>query len=473
MIEFREIRIETADDYRKLLDCVPFEMIDDNVIECLKNNIGSKCDCIKVEYPYYDRDYLSTYYGHYSRKFKQYPKECCRLHIEFEEEYYGYITLRPTVGNTKMGKSYLAPELLVKGEAYLMLSNFVAHIHGQKMSIMSFPWKRQQTDISCCAHTALWSVLRYYGNKYNMYADATIGNIVEKVKNDWGRETPSLGLTPVQVSDLLKEYGFAPLVIGGDRPSNFIDEILAYVESGIPMIGFLGAYKHAIAIVGHGEINYDILDSGAEIECLGEKPVRMISHTKLINSVYVMDDQKFAYKEVPISWFGDTEEDYEYGMNELLYAVIPLYNRMQLTYGDVYNRMLAWLEGQVMEWEDFSVYRIYITSSNSLKQNAMESSTMPRVLKDIILGLSLPRFVWCIDLAGMENYKNQLTTGRIIIDTTAATWEREPWILRHDMNEIQYKDYDTDTEHIYTVSESLQPYTIYENNLTHVKGLGV
>ncbi len=58
-------------------------------------------------------------------------------------------------------------------------------------------------------------------------------------------------------------------------------------------------------------------------------------------------------------------------------------------------------------------------------------------------------------------------------EKTAATWEREPWILRHDMKEIQYKDYDTDTEHIYTVSESLQPYTIYENNLTHVKGLGV
>lgn len=30
---------------------------------------------------------------------------------------------------------------------------------------------------------------------------------------------------------------------------------------------------------------------------------------------------------------------------------------------------------------------------------------MPQILKDIIQTLSLPKFVWCIDLAGIENYK--------------------------------------------------------------------
>lgn len=90
---------------------------------------------------------------------------------------------------------------------------------------------------------------------------------------------------------------------------------------------------------------------------------------------------------------------------------------------------------------------------------------MSQNLKDIITTLSLPKFVWCIDLAGIENYKKHLTSGRIIIDTTSATWEAEPWIMRHDLEKIEYKDYDDNPEYVYTLREKIQPYEMYENNL--------
>lgn len=469
MIKFTVISIKAEKDYDTLRNSIPKHLVNEEVINFLKKNIGLKCDTINIEYPYSDSDYLSTYYDHYAQKFKKYSKDCCRLHFEANDEYYGYITLRPTVNETKIGKTYLAPQLLIKREAYLILGDFYAHTHGQEMLIKCFPWKKQQTDISCCAHTSLWTIIRYFGHKYPNYSDSTIGKIVEKAKSDWGRETPSLGLNPIQVSDVFKEYGFSPIIVSEEKSGDyvFLDEILAYVESGIPMIGFLSPQEHAVSIIGHGKMNYEKLDNPDAIKQLIDPNSGTIPHTRLINSLYVMDDRFFPYSEVPVG-LPDKKSDVDYGINQLCYTVVPLYNRMQLTYREVYRRMIVWLKAKVMKWEKLCISRIYITSSNSLKRNAMQSTTMPDDLKDVIISLPLPKFVWCIDLAGIENYKKMLTSGRIIIDTTSATWESEPWIMRHDMEKIQYKDYSEDSEHIYTKKVKMNPYHIYENNLIHI-----
>ena len=87
------------------------------------------------------------------------------------------------------------------------------------------------------------------------------------------------------------------------------------------------------------------------------------------------------------------------------------------------------------------------------------------VLKKIILRLSFPKFVWCIDLAGVNNYKQGLTSGRIIVDATSATIEKEPWILRHDMERVEYRDYDEDPNQKYIFDVDVEPYEIYINNL--------
>ena len=92
MIEFEELLIEKLEDYDKLYEHVGAEAIDDKVVEALKDFLGIHCKKIVVEYPYHDKDYLSTYYCYYSQKFRHFSKKCYRLHIMGEEEiYYGYI----------------------------------------------------------------------------------------------------------------------------------------------------------------------------------------------------------------------------------------------------------------------------------------------------------------------------------------------------------------------------------------------
>ena len=123
-----------------------------------------------------------------------------------------------------------------------------------------------------------------------------------------------------------------------------------------------------------------------------------------------------------------------------------------------------------MNWEPPCVSRIYITSANSLKNEALKSKDMNQELVEIILKLSLPKFVWCIDLASFDEFKDGLTSGRIIVDTTAPTLDEEPWLLMHDKKRIHYVDIDEDSGNTVpmmheTKEVEINPYKIYKNNL--------
>lgn len=473
MISFSSIQIINLESYEKLFEYIPESLVDDDVIDVLKNNLAMKCDEIRVEYPYYDTDYLSTFYIHYAQKLRKYEKKCCRLHILKDEEYYGYIVLRPTVVGTKFGRTLINPRILIAEKAYIALCDFKAHIAGNTMSISSYPWKSQETDISVCAHTATWTILRYFGNKFKNYADTTIGEIVNVSNNDWGRKTPSIGLNPIQVSDILKKYGFSPLILQceKDLDDKFIEEVMAYIESGLPMVGFLYPRRHAVSIIGHGLMDLDILDDKILVKSIMDPEIDVVPHVKLVSDLYVMDDNLFPYKKMKLGW-ADSQSDVEYGAAELKYCVVPLYTRMQLVYNEVYARFETWMKERVMDWETPCVSRIYITSANSLKSEALKAIDMNEQLVETILNLSLPKFVWCIDLANFEEYKKGLTSGRIIIDTTAPTLDEEPWILRHDKNGMEYIDIDNHilgSSKCQYIKTSIAPYRMYQHNLMECK----
>lgn len=467
MITLLEIYINDLSDYDSLLIYVRSDLVDDEVIRVLKEYVGLRANKVIVEFPYFDNEYLSNYYPHYSQKFKIFSKECCRLHFETATDYLGYITLRPTPGETKMGKTFLYPGAFIHGRAYLMMTKFPAHVLGQKREIECFPWKKQENDISCCAHTATWTILKYFGNKYKNYLDTTIGEIVSRVRNDWGRKTPTMGLNPIQVSDIFKEYGFSPLIIGKNSSDYTVaDELLAYVESGLPVVAFLNMepQNHAISIIGHGEVDLSVLDNIPVDYKSG-----VILSTSLIKSVYAMDDRIFPYVEVS-KGLPDSNSSVSYGLPQLDYAVVPLHFRMQLSYRDIYNRMIQWVKNGDLNFGYKPVCRIYLTSSNSLKKRAFENKSMDGLLKELLLTLPMPKFVWCIDFADTESYKNELTTCRIIIDSTSATLEEEPWIFRHDSNIIQYKDRSDTSQDYHQIEVKVAPYEMYKNNLDVIEG---
>ena len=186
MISYQSIEINEKKSYGQLLDscCISDKHIDSMVVDFLGKYLGDLISKVIIEWPYYDQDYLSIYYIHYSKKFKNYPKYCYRLHfISRRGEYCGCTVLRPIIIGKKMGKTYIKPELLLKERAYLVRGEYNVHIDGMEELVDAFPWMMQDTDITTCAHIAVWSVLRYYGSRFVNYSCPTLGEIVENVQD--------------------------------------------------------------------------------------------------------------------------------------------------------------------------------------------------------------------------------------------------------------------------------------------------
>lgn len=82
----------SSEKWRKLCKCIPSNFLEtfggnycnvaENSSAFLKKFFCDKvlpyCKAIDVEYPFYESDYLSTYYLYYARKFQYVDKECCR-----------------------------------------------------------------------------------------------------------------------------------------------------------------------------------------------------------------------------------------------------------------------------------------------------------------------------------------------------------------------------------------------------------
>lgn len=474
MIDFAKVEIKDKDDYDQLLDIIDDTHINKEVVESIKEYIGTKCKALLIEYPYYEKDYLSTYYNFYSKQHGIHSKLCFRIHFfgELNEssnkrEYYGYISLRDGIKDSKIGKSYLSPKLLLEQEAYLMLDDFSADVYGEKMFVKAFPWMKQETDVSVCAHVAMWSILRYYGNRYKGHRDTVMGEIVDMVQNDRGRKIPSRGLTPDQIVDTLDLYNFSPVLLGDEyhKLHYFLNEIIAYIESGIPVVATMNKKRHAITLVGHGKVDYERLDGNLDV--LKEPNSDIILHSSLITTVYAVDDNHFPYRQidptVPIS-----DKEIDYALGEINYLIVPYCQKVLLGFNEIYEKFMEIVRQKSMRWDGTRVCRIYLTSGNSFKEKISGNSLINEELKKRILLMDMPRFIWCIDLATIEESKKGLMSGMVIADSTAGTQDENPWLLMHDAFSINAVEYGRELRHI---SCNIEPYYIYVNNLKNIDSI--
>lgn len=444
------------------------------------NSEQTVIDKIQIEYPYFDNDYLSTYYIFYSKKSRKFPKECCRLHLWKDNLYYGYISLRPTLGDTKIGRSLLSPNLFFntsidKSKLYLMVSNFKCHNkYGQKIFVESFPWMRQETDIAVCVHVAIWSALKYFGNKYSSYPAINMGTIIDNIPELQYRKTPTFSLHLEQTPYIFRQLGFSPLILKRNNTAEelFKRALLAYVESGIPVVAFTKKDSHhAVTIMGHGNI---LLDDNNFDNCSRNGNSELfIYSSELINSVVINDDMFRPYHVCKASrsgFYGAMSEHNKssWVIDDFAYLIIPLYERMQYSYEMVEQVVDAYIRSEsFIDWENSQyIVRIYITSANSLKEEMAASKDINSVIKTAILEVVLPKFVWCVDISTREEYKNEKMSAKMIIDTTSNNFsDTFPFLYIHNKDFVQYYDYCNDEWKKLKFDSAIAAYSLYTNNL--------
>lgn len=253
---------------------------------------------VLVEPAYFDRDYLSEFAAFYCTSAAGYPNVCRRLHYfsqqvdrnAFERavsgdagererltsSYLGFIVLRP-IPKTPIGRTVLcwypdaAPQLPRVVEPS---RKYVCNVAGLALQVRGLAWQQQDAGVGACATVALWSMLQSsaFDDRHVVPTTADVTRAAHAPGMSAFRAFPSKGLGFGQLIATLRDSGFAPLVIPGDRNGagdleqftreHFSASLAALIRSGYPVLiaGMLvkprpaGGYdeigRHAVCAVG-------------------------------------------------------------------------------------------------------------------------------------------------------------------------------------------------------------------------------
>ena len=468
--------------------------------EYLRRYITPKCIMVQIEFPYYDLEYLSSVYSYYIKATKHTKRECYRLHFyinsenKIEKKYMGYMVLRSTP-QMHIGRIQAAPELFIKDSAFLITQKYESNIMGLKHCVKCFQFLKQDPEVAMCAQVATWAIVEHATRINRNVISRKIAEITDMTWTFSERKIPAKGLTAQNIMEVLTSSGLFPIVIGNTRNvasgdssrELFRNEVLAYIESGIPVIGFNAENRHAICLVGHGKLRefenfYDekftkFFQKNQEYFTNNKDEIiysNFILNNKFISSVIVNDDNYAPYLEMPFNIelrlntsqksCGNDNIRISYSMSEMNGFIVPLSEKIYLSYHDVYKATSSYILSHRNDFPEKAVVRIYLTESAKFKTHALEKITDKNneILSDIICKLCMSMYVWCVEISSPEHYKDSNVDCIFIFDSTRHSKEIEPWILVQTLSCIKHFNGEEFSE---SKHPGIMPYAQYKCNL--------
>lgn len=248
------------------------------------------CRSMAIEDDYVDRDYMEDHSVFYSRCFKKYSNRCRRVHfftltpgelrrsrrriLDFagrrassrfdqacirlsERSYLGFCVVKPLSG-CPVGRTVLrcyGPDSK-KGHRreFGPTRTYVSHAGGLSLTVRGLAFQQQDTGVSACATTALWSSLQNQ-SKFEEVAAATPAQITllaSRYALPFGRSMPSEGLSLDQMSMAVQALGLAPNLIRLDKLNDAREILTSAVRSGFAPVLILsrGTLRHAVTVTG-------------------------------------------------------------------------------------------------------------------------------------------------------------------------------------------------------------------------------
>lgn len=412
----------------------------------LERGISSSVEDILIEHPYIDKDFRSTYYNDFSKRFSDIKRDSFRLHFfgDSRKKYFGFITLRDTYPIT-IGRSYLSPQSLASfKKGYYLLSEFSVNlpediisayedrkdsvsvekvnlpediIPGSKLTVKAFPWMTQDDNVSICAHVAMWEIIRYYSQRHKCYGDYTLQEIINLTEAEHhNRLVPSDGETTESISYAFKKIGFAPEVYYrkskevpepmGLEDESFEELIYIFIESGIPFIA--ATENHAVSVIGNSEINMALIEEKM-------KEGDIVSSHKLIDGYFSGNDNILPYSEIPL----EKDSKVPICIKDIGEIIVPLYQKMYYDVRKLRQDMIKKIEDQyILPNGKKFIRRIFITTSKSFKK-FINDNEKDDIYKNLISISLMPKFIWVVEYSEINDYKDEKMSYRFLFDTTA------------------------------------------------------
>lgn len=326
-----------------------------------------------IENYYIDAAYRDIYYNYWSSFHFDWPRHCRRLFLfknahninefydldrdgKLNSDFLGTIVIRPAYSNKAdhtFGRTLLNPYKMThknyKGKLwhpflYLKTTKYKIRLLGNTYTVNAFPFCSQDGVVMKCAETAVYELCDFASMFSPIYSRVLPSDIQSKLKLRLPeRILPSHGLYCSDISYLLREFGFSPMIYAEtdnkDRAvedlklhdllvgqakygessesedistetmwdyqhnTDFKDWFHYYVESAIPLLTITSPSqeedKHAILVIGHGRNKKEINE--CNIYHLGNLPC--IDTAQLYESYIVQDDNQIPYTEEILDQF--------------------------------------------------------------------------------------------------------------------------------------------------------------------------
>lgn len=416
---------------------------------------GLKIKTIVIEDKYISKDYLKDFAAYYATCFKDYKKYCKRIHFftntfnqtdlekfllsntkqaqNFWNNYAGFLVVKPipvTIIGTTVFKNY--PKGIRTGERnFWGTRQYPIHLFGKDLKIDSLAFQEQDTVLSACATTSIWSMLHKASEDYTIVLK-TPGEITkdagETVPNK-GRLLPNKeGLEISQMCKAIENCGLEveirlPIKENDKIDNQYIQKILnAYSCIGTPIIlvikvpsGFKdnNASKDQMDNVKYGL--HAVAVSGFKKKALStlNKDDKTSSVYKLIEKIYYHDDQwgPFARAEFSGKFDLDTtwtkfHESKIKPPTHVECIIIPVFSKIRISYDDIEPviRTIATIYVKAFEniLEQGLVWDLKVMYSEDFKSE-IKNSELNDALKISYLVKSYPKYIWVGTCYSKEN----------------------------------------------------------------------
>lgn len=397
---------------------------------------------VVVEYPYVDKVYRNSYYRYYSGKANQLSRDCIRLsffidtdpsivrnpmiHEIWERQYRGFMILRPTELSI-VGRNAISPDIYINNNFVICKTEIPASVNGLKVEVEAFPASSQDSETMVCAETAVWATMEYFGNRYAEYTPVRPSHIIKLLQNQsFSRQLPSSGLTSEQICYLFKNMNFQPILRPVNGEESDFGMIGSFVESGIPVVLSVTNYVdekypvedrvgHAILCIGHERVTEE---SVKLVDSVVDNGIKIVDYDNIKKKFVFIDDNFPAYRMDYLDTPTDSYSAKKWKDCRIRFATYPLYEKILLMpYSVKYmaTNFLHFLKG-IDDGREITM-RTFLASSRSYKDYVCRNN-MPSKMREMILGLYLPKFIWVVELSSRSGLIENYSEGLLIFDST-------------------------------------------------------
>jgi len=429
-----------------------------------------------LEYPYVDKVYRDSYYTYFSSKKNNYPRDCIRVSIfsekielrdfynnskvsQLRENYRGYFVVRPTRPSI-FGRTTIDKRSLKDNDFLICETKFSTTAHGLKFEVNGFPYSSQDSETISCAETSLWGVMEYFSHRYPKYATVLPSTIIETLKSiSFKRQLPSSGLTAIDLSYSLKQFGFGTMVYARENYVDSFEGLLScYVESGIPVIAAVSNKNnihHAYICCGREEMKPEHFQ-------IKDKSSTLHDFDMIKKSFIFIDDNHFPYQRAYLSKPCDYYNSPDWKRCEISHFIVPLYPKIYL---DAYEaKKLSFFMVKQFSPKDIKILRVLLSSSRSYKNDIISNPDLSSEFKEKVICTPMPKFIWVCELTNNQLLKQKKCLGSIVLDATEPNTRNLKPLIYFQIGDRIF-EIEKDSLICNRLRNHFGEYAVYQNNL--------